>query len=52
MKVMAMVDCRGLPVALLVVPGQAYEGKFVVELITQEGSAQHLIIVGGQGVRR
>ena len=45
-KLMAMVEGQGLPVALILVPGQAYEGKYVVELITQEGSSQHLIIVG------
>ena len=45
-KVMAMVDARGLPVALLIVPGQAYEGKYVVELVTQEGAKKSLIIVG------
>lgn len=45
-KLMAMVDGRGMPVALLLVPGQAYEGKYVVELITQEGSSKGLTIVG------
>jgi transposase len=45
-KLMLMVDLKGRPVALLLVPGQAYEGHHVVGLLTAAGLPPGLTIVG------
>lgn len=45
-KLMLMVDLKGRPVALLLVPGQAYEGHHVVGLIEEAKLLPGLTIVG------
>ena len=48
-KIMALTDGRGLPVKLLLIEGQAYEGKYVIPLLeVPEG----LMVVGDSRAQR
>jgi transposase len=45
-KTMALTDGRGLPVKLLLIEGQAYEGKYVIPLLE---APEGLLVVGDKG---
>jgi len=45
-KIMALTDGRGLPVKLLLIEGQAYEGKHVIPLLE---APEGLMLVGDKG---
>lgn len=45
-KIMALTDRRGLPVRLSLIPGQAYEGHHVIELLD---APRGLMVVGDKG---
>ncbi len=45
-KIMALTDGRGLPVKLLLILGQAYEGKHVIPLLE---APEGLLVVGDKG---
>jgi transposase len=45
-KIMALTDGRGLPVKLLLIEGQAYEGKYVIPLLE---APEGLLVVGDKG---
>jgi hypothetical protein len=45
-KIMALADGRGLPVKLLLIEGQAYEGEYVIPML---GAPHGLLVVGDKG---
>jgi transposase len=45
-KIMALTDGRGLPVKLLLIEGQAYEGRYVIPLLEAPAG---LMVVGDKG---
>lgn len=48
-KIMALTDGRGLPVKLLLIEGQAYEGKYVMPLLE---APEGLMVVGDSRAQR
>ncbi|WP_395719768.1 IS5 family transposase [Prosthecobacter sp.] len=48
-KIMALTDGRGLPVRLLLIEGQAYEGKYVIPLLE---APEGLMVVGDSRAQR
>ena len=48
-KLMILVDVRGKPVALWLIPGQAYEGHHVVPLVERADLTKGMTIVGDKG---
>ena len=48
-KIIALTDGRGLPVKLLLIEGQAYEGKHVIPLLE---APEGLLVVGDSRAQR